>query len=91
MMDFIRIVAVLFEAFFFSRLRLVAENLALRQQLVVLQRTGKRPRLRKRDRIFWVWLPRTKGSTSGPSSTTTTRSSPRRTTSISAEPTAEPC
>ena len=35
---------------------LVAENLALRQQLAVLQRTAKRPRLRYRDRIFWVWL-----------------------------------
>ena len=32
------------------------ENLALRQQLAVLQRTAKRPRLRQRDRIFWVWL-----------------------------------
>jgi putative transposase len=58
MMGFVRIVVVLFKAFFFSRLRLVAENLALRQQLVVLQRTDKRPRLRKRDRILWVWLSR---------------------------------
>ncbi len=38
MMGFVRIVAVLLKAFFCSRLRLVAENLALRQQLVVLQR-----------------------------------------------------
>ena len=35
---------------------LIAENLALRQQLAVLPRTAKRPRLRQRDRIFWVWL-----------------------------------
>ncbi len=57
-MGFVRIAAVLLKAFFCSRLRLVAENLALRQQLLVLQRTGKRPRLRRRDRIFWVWLSR---------------------------------
>ena len=35
---------------------LVAENLALRQQLAVLQRTSRRPRLHRCDRIFWVWL-----------------------------------
>jgi putative transposase len=34
------------------------ENLALRQQLAVLKRSAKRPRLRQRDRIFWVWLRR---------------------------------
>jgi len=37
---------------------LAAENLALRQQLAVLKERTKRPRLRKRDRIFWVWLSR---------------------------------
>jgi putative transposase len=37
---------------------LAAENLALRQQLAVLQTSMKRPRLRKRDRVFWVWLSR---------------------------------
>jgi len=31
---------------------LVLENLALRQQLAVLQRSLKRPRLRRRDRAF---------------------------------------
>ena len=35
---------------------LVAENLALRQQLSVLQRSVKRPKLQKKDRILWVWL-----------------------------------
>jgi transposase InsO family protein len=39
-----------------NRTALVAENLALRQQLVVLRRSTKRPRLRQRDRIFWVWI-----------------------------------
>jgi hypothetical protein len=33
---------------------LVLENLALRHQLVVLQRTVPRPRLRTADRLFWV-------------------------------------
>ncbi len=37
---------------------LAAENLALRQQLSVLNHSAKRPKLRKRDRIFWVWLSR---------------------------------
>jgi hypothetical protein len=39
-----------------ARFHLALENLALRQQLDVLQRSGKRPKLRQRDRIFWVLL-----------------------------------
>jgi hypothetical protein len=35
-----------------SRLTLAAENLALRQQLAVLNRTVKRLQLRERDRLF---------------------------------------
>jgi len=38
------------------RLRLAAEILALRQQLAVLNRSAKRPQLRRRDRFFWVLL-----------------------------------
>jgi transposase InsO family protein len=37
---------------------LVAENLALRQQIIVLLRKTKCPRLRMKDRIFWLWLAR---------------------------------
>ena len=37
---------------------LIAENLALREQLIVLQRSIKRPKLRTQDRIFWSWLSR---------------------------------
>ena len=38
------------------RLVLVTENLALRQQLLVLHRSSNRPRLRHRDRLFWIPL-----------------------------------
>jgi len=38
------------------RLILVTENLALRQQLLVLHRSSNRPRLRRRDRLFWIGL-----------------------------------
>jgi putative transposase len=43
-----------------SRAALQAEILALRHQLLVLQRStqGRRLRLRAADRIFWVWLSR---------------------------------
>jgi hypothetical protein len=37
---------------------LVLENVALRHQLAVLQRTAPRPRLRTADRLFWVLLSR---------------------------------
>jgi hypothetical protein len=37
---------------------LALENLALRHQLHVALRTNPRPRLRRSDRIFWVWLRR---------------------------------
>jgi putative transposase len=32
------------------------ENLALRQQLAALKRSVKRPQLRTRDRVFWIFL-----------------------------------
>ncbi len=55
MLVFLRLLIV---ACFRSRAALAAENLALRHQIGVLARTAKRPRLRRRDRIFWVWLSR---------------------------------
>ena len=45
-------------ALLWSRAAIAAENLALRQQLAVLHVSAKRPRLRRRDRILWVWLSR---------------------------------
>ena len=41
---------------FSSKQDIVIENIALRQQLAVQQRTVKRPKIKNRDRIFWVWL-----------------------------------
>jgi hypothetical protein len=41
-----------------NRAELAAENLALRQQVVVLQRGGKRAKITRRVRIFWVGLSR---------------------------------
>ena len=39
-----------------SQRELALENLALRQQLAILHRKSKRPKLRKADRAFWVAL-----------------------------------
>ena len=46
----------LLRLFFSTKAALVAENLALRQQLAVLRRSVRRPKLRNRDRVFWAWL-----------------------------------
>ena len=45
-------------ALLFGSAAIALENLALRHQLVVLQRAVARPRLTRWDRIFWVWLSR---------------------------------
>src|SRR2546422_10769744 len=39
-----------------GRPQLALENLALRQQLAVYKRMARRPKLRRSDRLFWVWL-----------------------------------
>ena len=56
----IRCLAYAFTAVFKSKARLAAENLCLRQQLIVLKRRQARPRIRDVDRRFWVltcrWL-----------------------------------
>ena len=38
-----------------SRWDVALENIALRQQLMVLQRQTEKVQLRDRDRVFWVW------------------------------------
>jgi hypothetical protein len=39
-----------------TRTDLALENLALRQQLVLLRRRSKRPQFGRLDRLFWMWL-----------------------------------
>ena len=43
---------------FRDRRELALENLALRQQLAILARAQPQRRLRKVDRLFWIWLSR---------------------------------
>ena len=45
-------------ALFRSQRALRVENIALRHQLAIYQRTVKRPRIRPEDRILWSWLSR---------------------------------
>ncbi len=57
-MGAIRIAITVLGAFVRVRSELAVENLALRQQLAILERKSKCPRLRKHDRIFWAILSR---------------------------------
>src|SRR5919202_4027189 len=55
MLEYLMLLLSLIRATVRDRDALVAENLLLRQQLAVLTRpTRKRPRLRARDKLFWV-------------------------------------
>jgi transposase InsO family protein len=55
MLEYLLLLLSLIRATVRDRDALVAENLLLRQQLAVLTRpTRKRPRLRARDKLFWV-------------------------------------
>ncbi len=56
MWDWVRIVAWSVVSALKSRRNLALENLALRHQLMVLRRQSGRPRLRDRDRFFWISL-----------------------------------
>ncbi len=57
-MSILRVILLLFRALFRDRSQLALENLALRQQLAILQLKAPRPRLRRADRVFWVSLAR---------------------------------
>ncbi len=57
-MCIIKSIYLLIRAFLVPRLSLAAENLALRQQVAVYKQSVKRPKLRPRDRFFWVLLSR---------------------------------
>ena len=39
-----------------SKQTLILENIALRQQIIILQRSVKRPKFNNNDRLFWIWL-----------------------------------
>jgi hypothetical protein len=54
MMTTIRFLLLTARSLFETRSDLFLENLALRQQLVVTKNSIKRPRLRFRDRLFWI-------------------------------------
>src|SRR5215471_4851302 len=58
MMEVLRWLGILISAAVRQRSDLALENLALRQQLAVLKRKKGAPRLRKKDRLFWVVLAR---------------------------------
>ncbi len=57
-MGILRMLCAFLRMIFGSRAALAAENLALRQQLIVLQRSVQHPQIRKSDRVFFVWLSR---------------------------------
>ena len=56
MLTFVTAPFVLARALVKSPKELAVENLALRQQLAVFKYRARKPRPRKTDRIFWVWL-----------------------------------
>ena len=53
-MGWVQLVFIFLRSIVRCRTELAAENLALRQQLAILKEKTKRPRLRPRDRLFWV-------------------------------------
>ena len=58
MLDWVRIVWWSVVSALKGQRDLTLENVALRHQLMVLQRQSGRPRLRDRDRLFWICLRR---------------------------------
>ncbi|HYW79727.1 MAG TPA: hypothetical protein VE890_09130 [Thermoguttaceae bacterium] len=57
-MGILQAVFLLLRAFILGRAAVAIENLALRQQLPAFTHSGKRPKLRRRDRVFWAVLSR---------------------------------
>jgi hypothetical protein len=55
-MGMLNALLVFLRAILISKVNLAIENLALRQQIAVYGQSVKRPKLRPRDRAFWVWL-----------------------------------
>ena len=57
-MGIVKGVFLFVRTFLAPRLSMAVENLALRQQVAVLKKSNKRPKLRPRDQLFWTWLMR---------------------------------
>ncbi len=57
-MGIIQAIFLFLRAFILGRAATAIENLALRQQVAVFKQSVKRPKLRLRDRLFWVLLSR---------------------------------
>ena len=57
-MGIIQAIVLFLRAFIMGRAAAALENLALRQQVAVFKQSVKRPKLRPRDRVFWVVLSR---------------------------------
>jgi len=57
-MDVLRLILAFLRVLFGCWAPLAAENMALRQQVAVYRQSVKRPKLRPRDRVFWVLLSR---------------------------------
>jgi len=57
-MGIIQAIFLFLRAFILGRAATAIENLALRQQVAVFKQSVKRPKLRPRDRVFWVVLSR---------------------------------
>ena len=57
-MGVLKLCALFFRSMLIPKAHLAVENLALRQQVTVFKESVKRPKLRPRDRVFWVWLSR---------------------------------
>ena len=57
MIEYLVLLVSLVRTVLCSRADVAAENLLLRQQLTVLTRpTRRQPRLRSRDKLFWVFV-----------------------------------
>ena len=57
-MPFYKIVLAFIRGLIVSRAKLSLELVALRHQLVVLQRTVQRPHIHNDDRLFWIVVSR---------------------------------
>lgn len=65
-MGVLKAMLVFLQPMLIPRIHLAVENLALRQQLAVFKQSVKPPKLRPRDRVFWVVLSRNSGRTGAP-------------------------